>query len=74
MADTPAPASSWSLGHVAAIIGGAAVGAAVLPFAVPAVIGVAGLGAAASALGISVSAGVGSLVGGYIGHKAAAPA
>lgn len=71
MADTPS--SGWDMGHVAAIIGGAAVGAAVLPFAVPAVLGVAGLGAAATALGVAVPAGVGSLIGGWIGHKAAAP-
>lgn len=70
MADTK---SSWDLGHVLGIVGGAAVGAALLPIAVPTVLGIAGVGAAATALGISVSSGVGAIAGGWLGHKATVP-
>ena len=65
---------TWSLGHVLGIVGGAAVGAALLPVVVPTVLGIAGVGAAATALGIASPSGVGAIVGGWLGHKATVPA
>lgn len=70
MADT---SQTWSLGHVLGIVGGAAVGAALLPVAVPTVLGIAGVGAAATALGVAIPSGVGAIIGGWLGHTATAP-
>lgn len=60
----------WSMGDVMKVVGGAALGAAVLPIAAPVVLGTVGLGAVAGALGVtSVSAGVGAILGGWFGHS-----
>lgn len=73
MADTTSN-SGWDLTHVMAVVGGAAVGAAVLPLAAPALLGAVGLTAAASALGFSsITAGASAIVGGWIGHQVAKP-
>lgn len=62
--------TGWSMGDVMKVVGGAALGAAVLPVAAPLALGAVGLGAVASAIGVtSVSAGIGAILGGWWGHS-----